>query len=308
MNNIPVLVIIYNRPNKFKRLIEKLQNIKSKKIYVFADGPNKLKKNDLSLCKNTRKLVSSINWECKVYKNYQKENWGVDLGVYNAITWFFNKVKFGIILEDDCLPNLSFFKFVKILKSKYSRDKNIGIISGNNFIKKNYKYSYFFSKWPHTWGWATWKKNWVNFDYDINFWKKLRKSNKWKLLNENFTQYKTFTHVYDQILDKTKKKDITWDYRYMLYCWNNNLLNIVPRYNLVKNIGFGKNANHTFVKNKKMNYKLNNLKFPLNHPNKNYIDTDFETKNFYISYYNKNFFLIEILKNLKFLIKNFFNR
>ena len=89
MNNIPVLVIIYNRPNKFKRLIEKLQNIKSKKIYVFADGPNKLKKNDLSLCKNTRKLVSSINWECKVYKNYQKENWGVDLGVYNAITWFF---------------------------------------------------------------------------------------------------------------------------------------------------------------------------------------------------------------------------
>lgn len=307
MNNIPVLLIIYNRPNNFKELIKKLKIIKSKKIYIFADGPNKLKIKDPSLCEKTRILTSKINWKCKIYKNYQKENLGVDLAVYNAITWFFNKVEFGIILEDDCIPNLSFFKFVKILKSKYSKDKNIGIISGNNFVRKKYKYSYLFSKWTHTWGWATWKKNWVRFDYKIPFWKQLRNTKKWKLLNNDFNEYKTFTHVFDQSLNKNKKDKITWDYRFMLYNWYKNKLSIVPKSNLVKNIGFNKNATHTFKRNKNMNYKLKDLQYPLIHPSKNYIDNDFEKKNFYTSYYNKSYFFIEICKNLKFQIKNFFN-
>ena len=103
---------------------------------------------------------------------------------------------------------------------------------------------------------------------------------KWKLLNNDFNEYKTFTHIFDQSLNKNKQDKITWDFKFMLYNWHKDKLSIVPKSNLVKNIGFNKNATHTFKKNKNMNYKLKDLQFPLIHPSKNYIDNDFEKKKF----------------------------
>jgi hypothetical protein len=307
MRDTPVLIIIFNRPEKFQKLIESLKKIKPNQIYIFADGPRQDNNKDLELCKQTRKIISKINWSCKIKIFFLNKNIGVDKGVYSAINWLFNNEEFGIILEDDCIPTKDFFKFATLLKKKYSNNNNIGIISGNNFIKSNYIGSYFFSKWPHTWGWATWKRNWDKFNYEIPYWKKFRDSKKWKELNSDFAEYKTFTHLYNLLLDDKKKHLITWDFRWMLYLWYNNFVNIIPRYNLVKNIGFDKDATHTFVKDDRWILNTKILKTPLIHPKIINNDIFLDKKIFYTVYYKKSNIFFEYLKKIKFYFLSFIN-
>ena len=204
MNKIPILILVFNRPKKFAKVIKSLKVIKPKKIFIFANGPRDEFIKDIKLCEDTRDLIKKINWKCKIYTNFQNKNLGLNLGVYTGISWFFKNVNFGIVLEDDCIPNSSFFKYVYVLKKKFSKNKNIGIISGNNFISNKSKYDYFYTKWPFTWGWATWSRNWKNFDYNLKYWKKFRKSEDWKKLNEDFNQFKTFTHIFNFSLNKKK--------------------------------------------------------------------------------------------------------
>lgn len=307
MYDIPILIIVFNRPEKFQKLINNLKKIKPDNIYIFADGPRIGNNKDKELCKQTRAIVSEINWQCKVKSLFLNKNSGINLGVCSAINWFFKHEEFGIILEDDCLPTKDFFKFIKLLKNKYSKSNNIGIISGNNFIKNRNKDSYSFSKWAHTWGWATWKKNWDKFDYELNFWKNFKNSKKWKELNSNFEEYKTFTHLYNLSNDNKKKNLISWDYRWMLNLWYNNFVNIIPNYNLVENIGFDEEATHTFVKDNKLIYNTKTLKMPLKHPKKITNDEILDKKIFYAVYYKKSNFLFEFLKKIKFFFLNFLN-
>lgn len=307
MNKIPVLVLIFNRPKKFERIIKSLRKIKPKKIYIFANGPRDQYLKDIKLCIATRKLINKINWNCKIHTNFQKKNLGINLGIYTGISWFFKNVKFGIVLEDDCIPNLSFFKFVNALEKKYSKNKSIGIISGNNFLKNKSKYDYFYTKWSFTWGWATWRRNWNSFDFKLRFWKNYRKTDDWKKLNKDFNQYKTFTHIFNFSLNINKIDFISWDYRWMLHLWFKKLINIVPKHNLVKNIGFDSDATHTFKKNNNLNLRVKNLKFPLTNTNRMQIDKNFDDQIFYKVYYSKKNFFLEYLKNIKFLTLNKIN-
>lgn len=307
MNKIPILIIIFNRPKKFKKMIQALKKTRPRCIYIFANGPRDNHEKDIKLCDDTRNLIKKINWKCKIYTNFKKKNLGINLGVYTGISWFFEKVNFGIVLEDDCIPQPSFFKYVNLLKKKYSKNKNIGIISGNNFFKKKTKYDYFFTKWSFTWGWATWRRNWISFDYKLKFWNEYRKSNDWKTLNKDFNQHKTFTHIFNFSLDKNKIDRITWDYRWMLHLWFKKLTNIVPKHNLVKNIGFDSEATHTFKKNNKLNLNIKKIKFPLINQKTVKTDKNFDDRVFYDVYYNKRNFILEYLKNLKFLIRNKIN-
>lgn len=307
MNKIPILIIIFNRPKKFKKMIQALKKTRPRCIYIFANGPRDNHEKDIKLCDDTRNLIKKINWKCKIYTNFKKKNLGINLGVYTGISWFFEKVNFGIVLEDDCIPQPSFFKYVNLLKKKYSKNKNIGIISGNNFFKKKTKYDYFFTKWSFTWGWATWRRNWISFDYKLKFWNEYRKSNDWKTLNKDFNQHKTFTHIFNFSLNKNKIENISWDYRWMLHLWFKKLINIIPKHNLVKNIGFDFEATHTFKKNNKLNLNIKKIKFPLIHQKIVKTDKNFDDRVFYDVYYNKRNFILEYLKNLKFLISNKIN-
>lgn len=300
MNKIPILILVFNRPKKFEKVIKSLKVIKPKKIFIFANGPRDGFIKDVKLCEDTRDLIKKINWKCKIYTNFQHKNLGLNLGVYTGISWFFKNVNFGIVLEDDCIPNSSFFKYVYVLKKKFTNNKSVGIISGNNFISNKSKYDYFYTKWPFTWGWATWSRNWKNFDYNLKYWKKFRESEDWKKLNEDFNQYKTFTHIFNFSLNKKKIDLISWDYRWMLHLWFNKFINIIPRCNLVKNIGFDSEATHTFIKNHNLKLNTKKIKFPLKHNIQFNLDKKFDDKVFYSVYYNKKSFVVESLKNLKF--------
>ena len=247
--DIPILFLIFNRPDTTSLVFNEIRKVKPKKLYIAADGPRSLKEE--KLCLECRTISEKIDWECDLKLLYRKENLGCQMAVSEAITWFFENNEMGIILEDDCLPLPSFFPFCKELLIKYKDEENIMHISGNNFQlgnDKNEQSSYYFSRYPHIWGWATWKRAWLKYDIEMKNYPKL-------LSNQEFVKYA------DNFILKLvyEKKLSTWDSQWLYSVNFENGLCILPRFNLVKNIGFSeKNATNTIAMPKwfnKMIYK-----------------------------------------------------
>ena len=239
--NVPVVIIVYNRPKQTKRLLKKLEIIKPHNLIVVSDGP---KKNPLDKKKilEVKKITHNINWNCKKIYIHSNHNLGLKKRIYSGLNIVFKKFDKAIILEDDCLPNDSFFYFCDQLLKIYKRNEKISSISGNNFNNILISESFYFSKYSSIWGWATWRRSWKKFDIKIKFWPKYKKSKKWKKDCPNIVE----RIFWEKIFDKVYKNEInSWAYPYLLNNFYLNRLTIVPRYNLVKNIGFGKNATNT---------------------------------------------------------------
>ena len=257
MSNIPVLLLIYNRPGYTKRLIANLKKTKPRIIYIFCDGPKNIQ--DKVLCQKAINETLKINWKCFIKKKTLKKNLGCKEAVSRAINWFFNYNKKGIILEDDCLPNKIFFKFCEMMLKYYYKNKNIGCITGDNFLSDNFKFqdNYYLSKYANCWGWATWRNRWNFYKKDINFWPKLKKSKKW---NSNFLS-RDEREYWSQIFDRCYENKIdSWAYPWTLSLWKNNLLTVTPAKNLVHNIGLSSSRNFFNFKNKSYKSEYLNLR------------------------------------------------
>ena len=177
-------------------------------------------------------------------KNFSDENLGCKRGVVKGISWFFDNVEEGIIVEDDCILDESFFYFAQDLLEYYKNDERIMHIGAGNFqdgIQRG-KASYYFSKLCHVWGWATWKRAWKNYDVGIKSFDEFKSRNLIQnILDDKKMQehwMKLFQTVHDNRLD-------TWDFQWVYTVWKNNGLSIIPNQNLVSNIGFGEDATHT---------------------------------------------------------------
>jgi hypothetical protein len=250
-----VLLIVYNRPEKTKKILKKLEIAKPPRLYIAADGPNTLKINDSYLVKETRKIIQTVRWKCKVHYLLRSNNLGCKYAVSQGIDWFFKHETKGIILEDDCLPNQDFFIFCENLLNYHKRNKKIFSITGTNFYKKSLvkDASYYFSIFPNVWGWATWRRSWKYYDVEMKFWPKYKKTKEWKkFFNENYKR-KFFEKAFDQSFNN---KINTWDYQFTALSFMLGGLTATPTKNLIKNIGFGSNS--TFNKNSK--HRLANLK------------------------------------------------
>jgi len=240
----PILFIIFNRPFETKRVFDSIRKAKPKELYVAADGPRLNNIKDIENSKLTREIVKNIDWHCNVNYLFREDNLGCKVAVSNAINWFFENVEEGIIIEDDCLPNDSFYKFCSILLEKYRLDIEVMHISGTNFQNHNSDSndSYYFSRITHVWGWATWKSAWKKYDqllidFNETNLKNIFKKNKFN--RESFTYFlKAFKNVKENKLD-------TWDYQWTYTVWKENGLAIIPNVNLVSNIGFNTNSTHT---------------------------------------------------------------
>jgi hypothetical protein len=197
---------------------------------------------------------------------FRKKNLGCGKAVSQAINWFFENEEMGIILEDDCLPHPSFFRFCQDLLDYYRNDQRIMAISGDNFQfgRKRTEYSYYFSRYNHIWGWATWRRAWQYYDFKMRLWQEIRDGNWLESILGKTQAVKYWTKIFQTYYDG---KIDTWDYPWTFACWIQNGLTILPNVNLVSNIGFGEDATHTSSsKSRAANLGVQEMNFPLKHP------------------------------------------
>lgn len=239
---VSILFLIFNRPEVTAKVFGSISKIKPSRLYIAADGPRKSIPGDVENCQKTREIIGNIDWRCEVHKLFREDNLGCGKAVSSAINWYFEQEDEGIILEDDCLPDDSFYDFCCNILDYYRENNKIMHIGGVNFqngIRRG-KASYYFSACVHVWGWATWKRAWKMYDYnfsDIDEFIRMRKMD----------VYYSETAVKEYWLKMFRAKIDTWDYQWNYSVWNHGGLAVIPQSNLVTNIGFGSNATHTLA-------------------------------------------------------------
>jgi hypothetical protein len=243
MFEVPILFVIFNRPDTTQKVFEKIQQIKPKRLYIAGDGPRPDVNADKELCQKARDLVlNSINWKCDVRYKFEKLNLGCGLGVYSAISWAFEKEDKLIILEDDNVPSIPFFGYCKDLLEFYNNDLRVWVISGFNHFNGNKNLndkSYFFSHYASIVGWATWKRCWDEYDIFMKDWPNFKESGyKFSHLSseQGIDRFDRLDRIYQEKILNNINLD-AWAFQFSFAIWANSGVGIVPAENLITNIG-----------------------------------------------------------------------
>ncbi len=298
----PILFLIFNRPDTTQIVFDQIRRVKPKYLYVAADGPRLNNSSDLQKCSDTRKIINQVDWDCDLKVLYRNKNLGCGLAVSTAITWFFDNVDAGIILEDDCVPNKSFFYFCEQMLVKYAYDNRIWHVAGynnQNGLKRG-ESDYYFSQETPIWGWATWKRVWFNYNLKLELLPTLEKNTNRKSIKYSFLQSATCLYDFRKVYNGRIN---TWDYQYSFYQLINSGLSIIPNYNLVANIGFNidsthtKKANKKIIRNKTIEFNFKNIKHP------NFVIVDYIADRY--TYNNRTSFLKKIFVYFWYIAKSF---
>jgi len=261
----PVVLIVFNRPQLTQQVFASIRAAQPRQLFVVADGPRANRPEDMAKCQAARQITEAVDWDCEVQRNYADTNLGCRGRVTSGLDWVFSQVDRAIILEDDCVPDPSFFPFCQELLIRYADDTRIMTISGNNFqdgISRG-EASYYFSKYPLIWGWATWARAWQKFDADLPHWGEPLAQKVIQSIcfdpEEQEDRMMRFREVADGSLN-------AWAPRWLFTCWANHGLTVIPAVNLVTNIGFGADSTHTKeTNNKYANYATQSID-KISHP------------------------------------------
>lgn len=264
--DIPILFIIFNRLETTKRVFESIRSIKPNRLYIASDGPRINKPDDVAKCNSVIEYINNnLDWVCEVKWLKRTENLGCGLAVSSAISWFFNHEEMGIILEDDCLPHPFFFSFSREMLITYKENSHISHINGyncQNNIKRG-NYSYYFSKYFHVWGWATWSRAWKHYSYTLPHYDSFKKENILLNLFENTYIKEHWLYNFNQI----KNNNInTWDYQWVYINFIQDNLAITPNFNLIENIGMSTESTHVFSKTTQFSVYSNDIPNVILHP------------------------------------------
>jgi len=242
--NTAVLFLIFNRPHTTARVFEAIRQAKPPRLYVAADGPRSVDKDEVDRVASARSVATAVDWPCEVHTLFRDRNLGCKCAVSSALNWFFEHESQGIILEDDCLPHIDFFYFCEALLGRYALDERVWVVTGDNFqngVRRGDE-SYYFSRFNHVWGWATWRRAWQKADMGIKFWPEWKQSEAWG----NFWTDPMARTYWEKIFDRMYREEIdTWDYPWTASVWYHGGLTATPNSNLVSNIGFGSESTHT---------------------------------------------------------------
>lgn len=262
----PVALFVFKRPDTTRRVLDALRYAKPSTVFVVADGPRADRPGEKAQCMAVRELVENmIDWPCTVEHNYSDENLGCKRRVASGLDWVFSEADRAIILEDDCVPEPSFFPYCEELLERYASDQRVMTISGNNFHdgRQRTPYSYFFSRYMHCWGWASWRRAWQHFDLNMRQWPEVRDDDWLSELFASDSAVRYWKHIFDHVY----AGDIdSWAYIWQYSIWLQAGLSITPEANLVSNIGFGNNATHTHDADAHVDASTQPLNFPLRHP------------------------------------------
>lgn len=240
----PVAFVVFNRPQLTEQSFARIRAQRPAQLFVVADGPRPDHPADVEQCEQVREVVADVDWPCTVHRDYADTNLGLKRRVSSGLDWVFSQVDRAIILEDDCIPNDDFFTFCELLLSRYADDERVAAVTGDNFQDGLHRGdgAYYFSKYPHCWGWATWRRSWQHYDGGIRFWPAWRGSAHWEALHPDPLE----RQYWEAILDRCHRGEIdTWDYPWTASVWRRNGLTATPNANLVTNTGFGPDATHT---------------------------------------------------------------
>ncbi len=260
-----MLFLGFNRPSLTQQVFAALRSACPPRLYIALDGPRVGVASDALNVSRVREVCAEVTWPCQVKTLIQEANLGCKIAVSSALDWFFTNETEGIILEDDCLPNPAFFDFCEKLLNCYRDERRVWCITGDNFqngIKRGAA-SYYFSKYPHIWGWATWKRCWDAYNVDIPLWPKWRKSKQLRKLFPDCVERRHWVSVFD----RAHAGEIdTWDFQWLVAVWMNNGLTATPQRNLVTNIGFGVEATHTKQTGSRLSIPNEGLRNPIVSP------------------------------------------
>jgi hypothetical protein len=238
----PVLLILFKRPELTRRALAAIHAASPPALLVAADGPRGAY--EAAACEETRRIVDEFDWQCEVHRNFAEANMGCGVRVHTGISWALSLFEEVVILEDDCLPNPSFFRFCDELLERYRHDERVMHISGDNFVGSEFAapYSYYFSKYTHAWGWATWRRAWRHFDWAMRSWPEAKASGLLEARAPDPYEREYWCAIWDRM--HAGAPDV-WDYQWNYAMWAQSGLSVIPAVNLVTNEGFGADATHT---------------------------------------------------------------
>ena len=247
-----VLFLVFNRPETTSKVFRAIQDARPSRLYIASDGPRPDKIGETEIVYSVRDdLLKAIDWDCEVATLFRDGNLGCKNAVNGAIDWFFEHEEEGIILEDDCLPSPDFFHYCKVLLDRYRFDSRVAQICGCNMalVSDDFEYPYFFSKHGFIWGWATWRRAWIKNDFTMENYQQFKSSD---VLSDIISRVPERRARYREF-DAVKNNEInTWDYQWSYSRYLESMYSIVPKYNLIRNIGFGESATHTKTDDKRL--------------------------------------------------------
>lgn len=264
--DVPVLFLLFNRPEATARAFETLRTLRPRKLFLAADGPRPDRPGEQALCEAARQAASKIDWNCEVKRLFRSRNLGCGMAVSSAITWFFQHVEEGVILEDDLQASPSFFEFCKAMLARYREDHRVMHVGGNNFLldaDEAKRRSFFFSRYNYIWGWATWRRAWKHYDFTMKDFPRFSRKNAIADILAHEPARKYWTDMFKRM---HKGEIDTWDYQWTFTVWNQGGVAVLPARNLVVNRGFDASATHTVKHSRLDRMPLETLQPPYESP------------------------------------------
>ena len=235
----PVALFIFNRPDVTSQTFSRIAMIKPEVLLIISDGARSFVEGEQVLVERTRKIIDNVNWPCKLITNFSERNLGCRNRMITGISWVFENVSEAIILEDDCLPTLTFFEFVEEMLNKYRNSSDVFSIAGSCFTGDTTADGHLLSEYSLMWGWATWSNRWLKYDADAKGYKSIVFSKWWNKPIDCLYWMAVFRNI------KNGSLNSAWDYQWILTLWREHAKCVRPTVNLVENIGFGPDATHT---------------------------------------------------------------
>jgi hypothetical protein len=264
----PVAFIVFNRPDTTARVFAEIARARPTRLLVISDGPRASRPGEAAKVAASRKIIEGVDWPCEVQTNYSTENMGCTRRVSSGIDWVFEQAEEAIIMEDDCLPDPTFFRFMQEMLERYRHDQRVGMVSGNNFHfgRRVVSDSYYFSKYCHIWGWATWRDRWQGADIrEMRHWPMVRDTGRFlDMVPGGAKEIDFWKNAFETVY---QKKLDAWAAPWTLANWIEGRLAINPSVNLISNIGFGEGATLTSDSNSPFaNMPTAPVQFPMVHP------------------------------------------
>lgn len=290
---VPILFVVFNRPQTTRLVFEEIRRIHPSKLYIASDGSRMTRENEEEKVQETRKyILEHVDWKCDVHTRFNSSNMGCMVNVSTAISWLFQTEESGIILEDDCIPDQSFFPYCEELLKRYANDEDVYAIGGACFSEGNMKSSYGFSHILQPWGWATWRRVWNQYSTEIPDPTDVDSSRIFRSLphRSRIIWRSHFTSIKKKLID-------TWDYQFIHMLFLKNGYVTFPKRNLVKNIGFDTDATHTKRVGRASYLEAKRISFPLIHPETKFYDPHYFR--YMNRFYSQRCFLTKVRDKVK---------